>query len=361
MEKDKSLSLKSLAIGSLPHEDVKKAMTLVEENFSAIPFWPQLAKHNKNEDMIIQFLEQIPGLVVSENKIYLDNETETFYEQLESLFLDYEEIFGTNVGSNIDKYCISDNFSSTFGEFINIIKKYTPNFAKGQIVGPFTLSTTLVDKNGRLCFYDETLREVITKHLTMKALWQIKEIKKANSETTPIIFIDEPSISQLGTSAYLTISKNEVLSMLKEVSDKIKEADAMSAIHCCGKSDWTIPIESGVDIINFDGFLFAQNLSLFSKNIDEFIKTGGYIAWGMIPTLDKDALEKIDLSELENIFEKALKFLTDKGVDKNILLKQSLITPSCGAGSLSIELAEKAMNLTKDFSQKLNNIYKEIL
>jgi len=56
-------------------------------------------------------------------------------------------------------------------------------------------------------------------------------------------------------------------------------------------------------------------------------------------------------------FEEAIGYLINKGIDEQLLLKQSMVTPSCGAGSLSIELAQKAMNLTKELSLALKNTY----
>lgn len=348
------LKLNCMAIGSLPHKDVQSAMKIVENNFE-IPFWPQLAKYNRNEDMIAQFLENLPGLVIDSTteKTYLENESDEFFEQLENLFMDYEEIIASPNSEILEKYAVSEQNSSTFRPYLEIIKRTKPKFAKGQIVGPFTLATTLCDKDGKCAYYDETLREIIIKTLTLKALWQIKEIKKANADTTPIIFIDEPSISQLGTSAYITIPREEVIEILKGVSDLIQANGALSAIHCCGKCDWTVPIDSGVDIINLDGFFFAQNLSLFSTELKPFLEKGGMIAWGVVPTLDKDALEKTDLNEMVSKFEEAIDYLVQKGIDKSLLISRSMVTPSCGAGSLSIELAEKAMNLTKELSLKL--------
>lgn len=359
MENRKSdLQLNCMAIGSLPHKNVEDAMKIVKENFE-IPFWPQLAKFNKNEDMINQFLENLPGLVIDQKleKTYLENESDDFFEQLENLFLDYEEIISDIDAEILDKYKISDDNSSTIKPFLEIIKETKPKYAKGQIVGPFTLATTLTDKDNKCAFYDETLREIIVKTLSLKALWQIKEIKKANEGTTPIIFIDEPSISQLGTSAFITISKEEVVEIIKEVSDLIKEHGALSAIHCCGKCDWNVPIESEVDIINLDGFFFAQNLSLFSNELKPFLKNGGIIAWGVVPTLDKEALEKTDINEMVAKFDEAIDYLVKKGINKDLLISQSMVTPSCGAGSVNIELAEKAMNLTQELSLKLKEKY----
>lgn len=349
------LKLNCLAIGSLPHNNLNKAMALVENCFSQSPFWPQLVKVNKNEDMIIQFLEKMPSFFIG--KDYLDTEYDEFFEDLEQFFMDYEEVMSDFNSEVLDKYAVSENFSSSFPEFIKLVKKYKPDFAKGQIVGPFTLSTTLVDKDGKCAFYDETLREIIVKTLTLKALWQVKQIRHANPDTTPIIFIDEPSISQLGTSAFVTISQDEVIDLFREVSDSIKAAGALSAIHCCGKCDWSVPISAGVDIINLDAYSFAQNLSLFKNEVNNFLKKGGRIAWGVVPTLDKDALEAADMTVMIEKFNDAVKYLTDKGLDEKLVIDNSIITPSCGAGSLSEELAEKAMNLTKDLSEMLKKRY----
>lgn len=352
MGRNLDLTLNCMAIGSLPHKDVDVAMSVIEKNFSQIPFWPQLAKFNKNEDMIFQYLEKLPGLVDTGEKIYLDNESDEFFEQLEELFMDFEEIIAGNL-ELLDKYGISEQNSSTFSPFLEIVKKNQPDCAKGQIVGPFTLATTLVDKDGKCAFYDETLREVVVKTLSLKALWQIEQIKKVSPKTTPIIFIDEPSISQLGTSAFITISKEEVVEVIKTISDIIKSNGGLSAIHCCGKCDWSVPIDCGVSIINLDGYFFAQSLSLFSAELKPFLEQGGIIAWGVVPTLDKDALEKANIDIMIAKFNEAVDYLVKKGIDKELIIKHSMVTPSCGAGSLSVELAEKAMELTKELSLKL--------
>lgn len=353
------LTLNCMAVGSLPNKDVESAMKTVEKHFSQIPFWPQLARFNRNEDMINQFLENLPGLVIDQSaeKVYLENESDTFFEQLEELFMNYEEIIADISSELLNKYAITEENSSTLKPFLEIIKKTKPKFAKGQIVGPFTLATTLTDKEGRCTFYDETLREVVVKTLSLKALWQINEIKKVSPDTTPIIFIDEPSISQLGTSAFITISKEDVIGVLKEVSDLIKENGALSAIHCCGKCDWIVPIESGVDIINLDGYFFAQNLSIFSNELKPFLENGGIIAWGIVPTLDKDALEKASIDEMTAKFDEAIGYLVKKGINKDLLLKNSMVTPSCGAGSLTVKLAEKAMMLTQELSLTIKRKY----
>ena len=349
-----NLKLQALAIGSLPHNDVQKAMSVVKKDFSKIPFFPQLANISKNEDMIVQFLEGLPSFLHSnvENFI-LNSESEEFLSDLEEFFSDYEEIISGENLKKLDKYGISKQFSSTFGEFEKFITDTKPQYAKAQIIGPFTLATSLTDQNEQCVIYDETLKEIVVKLLSLKALWEIRRIKQANQDTVPIIFMDEPSVSQLGTSAYLTISEDEVVSMFAEISDLIKENGGISAIHCCGKCDWRIPINAGVDIINLDAFSFAQNLSIYSEKVEKFLQDGGKIAWGLVPTLDSTALEQITLEDLIENFKKSVKYLTKKGIDEILIIDNSLITSSCGAGSLNEELAEHAMELVFELSKEL--------
>lgn len=354
MNQYSNLKLQALAIGSLPHNSLEDAMMLVKKDFSTVPFYPQLANISKNEDMIVQFLEGMPSFFSDKiEKFAFDLEDENFLMALEEFFTDYEEIISGNDFSILEKYGISRQFSSAFPEFINLVKATKPEFAKGQIVGPFTLATSLLDKNGKCAVYDETLRDIIVKLLSLKALWQIRHIKLANTNTIPIIFMDEPSVSQLGTSAYLTISENDVVQMLKEISELIKANGGISAIHCCGKCDWRIPIKAGVDIINFDAFAFAQNLSVYSSEVEKFLLSGGKIAWGLVPTLDSVALENITLDDLVLKFKSSVNYLTKKGIDEKLIIDNSLITSSCGAGSLTIELAQKAMDLVFELSKTL--------
>ncbi|MBR6098251.1 hypothetical protein IKP85_00725 [bacterium] len=355
-----SLKLNCIAIGSMPHKNLTEAFNLVINTFGDIPFWPQMSKISKNEDMIIQFTENMPAFF--SDKSYLDMDYDNFYEDLENFFLDYETILSKEDPGDklIEKYAITPEMACSFSCLTDYIKISKPEFAKGQIVGPFTLATTLVDKDGKCAIYDDTLKEIIIKTLSLKAVWQIKKMKEANPDITPIIFIDEPSISQLGTSAYVSISEDEVLNMIKEVSDTIKSFGALSAIHCCGKCDWKVPIESGVNMLNLDAYSYAQNLSVYAKSVKNFLENNGKIVWGIVPTLDKNALEKAGTDIIENHFNKAVKYLTNKGINEKLIIDNSLVSTSCGAGSLTIELAEKALKLTKEISDRLKERYNDI-
>lgn len=357
-----SLTLKATAVGSLPHENPEEAIDLIFEEFKEIPFWPQLSNVDKKEDMTVQYIQGIPGIFYDEEncKYCYNAQSDEFFELLEEFFIDYEAIVHEKDMTNLDKYAITAPYSSAIPLYLQRFKQEGCKFAKGHIIGPFTWGTSLCDADNLCAFYDETYREVLIKGLTLKAVWQIEQVKKINPDAKVIMFMDEPVMSQFGTSAFLTVKKDEVVEALREIADVIKDFGALCAVHCCGKSDWSLLMDAGVDIINFDAFGYAKSLGAYSSEMELFLNKGGYIAWGFVPTLDKDALEKTNLEELEQKFEEAVDYLVkqSKGkIDRQLIVKQSFFTPSCGAGALPMELAQKAMKLVNGLSDRLKNKY----
>lgn len=272
------LTLECLAIGSLPCDNLDKAMEIVEKDFRNIPFWPQLTNISKKEDMITQFSD------------------------------------------NMSSFC-----SISFPKFLELIRRTKPHYAKGQITGPNTLSFRITVEN-------------LAEKLAQKALWQIEQIKVASPNTIPIIFIDEPSL------AY--VPDEIAQKMIKTVSDVIKQNGALSGVHCCGDCNWNVPIDAGIDILSFDAYAYLPK-----PEFKNFLLNGGKIAWGIVPTKDTEAIRDANLDKMIEVFENGVKYLTKMGIDEKIIIENSLITPSCGAGSLSEELAEKAMDLTKQLSE----------
>jgi methionine synthase II (cobalamin-independent) len=103
-------------------------------------------------------------------------------------------------------------------------------------------------------------------------------------------------------------------------------------------------LETSIDIINFDSFSFADNFVLYSEAIEKFLKRGGIIAWGAVPT--SEFRVNTDIKLVSGKLKDAMDKLVSRGVDKELLLKRAILTPACGMGSLSREIAEKAIDLT---------------
>ena len=141
--------------------------------------------------------------------------------------------------------------------------------------------------------------------------------------------------------------------MLKEICDIIRSNGALCGIHCCGKCNWSVPINAGADIINPDVYSFSEHFGLYANQINNFLQNDGKIMWGIVPTLDGEALKNISIEELVKIFKNSVNNLTKKGINEKLITDNSLISSSCGAGSLSEELSVRAMNLIKELSDTL--------
>jgi hypothetical protein len=94
------------------------------------------------------------------------------------------------------------------------------------------------------------------------------ELRKISPNT--IIFVDEPYLHSIG-SAFFALSSEQVVSLIKEVFSGIS---GIKGIHCCGQSDWSVIISTGLDILSFDAFNYAQSLTLYPKEVKSFIEKG---------------------------------------------------------------------------------------
>jgi hypothetical protein len=80
------------------------------------------------------------------------------------------------------------------------------------------------------------------------------------------------------------------------------------------------------------------------------------LGWGIVPTLDREVIAKENVSSLLLRFEEGIDQLASKGIDRYLLLKRALITPSCGAGGVLNEpLAEHMLNLLRQLSTALRS------
>ena len=333
------------AIGSFPHDQVNDACDLILQTISEVPCWPQLTAKGIYEEMCIQYTEGLPGFKIDfDQKIGYMDFSENFDSEMEMFYSKY-------LAKDVNHFSISEKYSSGFSTLLNILETSGTKdlrAIKGQIVGPITLAGITKDKNKIAAIYNDTTFDAIVKTLTMKACWQLEQFEKFN--VPRIIFVDEPYLASIG-SAFANIDKSKVISSLNEIFEAIHEKNSLAGIHCCGNTDWSMLIDTEVDIVNFDAYGYLDSLLLYWREVKTFLEKGGILAWGIIPT--SDDINNVSVNNLTEKIEKGISKLNDKGIDSAIICQGSLITPSCGTGSLSRENANKVMQYTKNVSEKL--------
>ena len=338
-------------IGSMPHADPTEACNLIARHLKDIPTWPQLPYRTFLENMYVQFSEGFPGLVIEGLNKEATRKTERIFvdRSLDST-KELERLYSAYLENEPQEFCISEAYAAGLYRFLS--SDHVSSMAvKGHVTGPISWGLTVTDQDRKSIIYDETLADAAAKMLRMKATWQENELRKINKNT--IMFIDEPYMSSYG-SAFLSVSREKVVTLIQEV---IAGISGLKGIHCCGNTDWSLFLGTGLDIINFDAYNYAESLSLYPEDVKRFLANSGTIAWGIVPPF-QDALAKESVASLKDRLEEAMAPFTRHGVPFRQLITQGLITPSCGLATLKTsEAAGHALELLVDLSETMRRRY----
>jgi hypothetical protein len=348
----------STTLGSLPHTNVALGTDLIFDSTPQIPAWVQFPKRTFRENMMVQFTEDMPGLTEHGDQVYFDTAAPDYVEQLTDFYARYLAGTEDRDVAALNSFGLSPQYAAGFPEFIARLPEHkTPWVAlKGQVTGPFTLGTNLLDQERRCAYYDHQLRDVIVKTVAMKAVWQIVELGRYGQPV--MIFLDEPALLGFGSQTLLTIGREDVLHDLNQVAAAIHAWGGLAGVHCEANTDWSLLMEADLDILDFDAYDHMQAITLYPSELHAFLKRGGILGWGIVPTLDREAAATETLPSLLAHFEDGLERLVRKGFDRKLLLRRALITPSCGAGGVLTEpLAERVLGLLRQVSTSLRDLH----
>ena len=336
----------ALAIGSLPQTRVDETLALIAECVPEAPFWPQLPNRSFLEGMYVQYGEGFPGAVLDKTgeRFYIDTESERFAGELTRF---YEAV----MAGELEYFRISPERAEGLWEGLPALAKScfkaAPALVKGQVTGPVSFGLGVADAGKKAVIYDATLADVVVKHLNCKARWQEAYLGRCFPGVPTLTFFDEPYMVSFGT-AFCTLSREQVRGLLNEVSSGLA---GLTGVHCCGNTDWSLLLDTEVDLLNFDAYEFGDNLLLYGAELKRFLKAGGYLAWGVVPTSSK-----IDEESVESLFALLvgqMERLGQAGIAMETIYERSFVTPSCGAGSLTPARAVRVFELTRDLSVAL--------
>jgi methionine synthase II (cobalamin-independent) len=317
-----------------------------------IPAWPQLPRRDFLEDMNAQFSRRLPciHMDLANRKIGFDTSRDMSGE--------LERFYMRVIEDDVEYFGLDDAHAAGFGCFIDTLganKALCVLALKGQTTGPLTLGLMADITDGKYALYKPDLFDAIVKNCAMNARWQVRKMKEYSH--TVIVSFDEPSLSIIGSGFY-SVDRDLVAGSFKEIIQAIHNEGGLAATHCCGNADWDELLDPALDldIINFDATddIIADKF-VNARNVVPYLEKERCIAWGIIPTL-KDKIENATPDRVEKNFQTVIKKLSQRGIREDEILKQSIITPSCGTGTLSVPLAEKTMKLLTGLSLKLRGL-----
>jgi len=119
-------------------------------------------------------------------------------------------------------------------------------------------------------------------------------------------------------------------------------------------ADGTVHRHKGY-IVNFDAYAYFDRFILYGDPIRAFLAAGGMLAWGIVPTLEPETIRQETVDTLYARWQAQFRQIEALGIAPATLFARSFITPSCGVGSLSLDLAKRVLALTRDLSATIRD------
>ena len=336
-------------VGSVPHPDAdelsKRLIKLLE-----VPAWPQLSRRSFRENMYVQYSSLLPAIQedAKQEKVYFDTSVD---------ITDALETFYTPIlADDVDAFALRPEYASGFFAMLETLQATNGVWAKGQVTGPISFGLTVTDQNLRASLYDEMLADAIVKNASMNARWQIQQLKFVRPNV--ILFLDEPYMAAFG-SAFISLSREQVIAYLDEVFDSIHAEGGLAGVHCCANTDWSVLLTTKVDILNLDAYGFIENLALYPAELREYLDSGGNICWGVVP--NNDQIFNESAQALAERLRNGINLIVEKAALRGVAIKaeefasHSLIAPACGLGSTSIDVADRVLEVVAETGDVLKS------
>ncbi|MBA4380593.1 MAG: methionine synthase, partial [Anaerolinea sp.] len=289
----------------------------------------------------------------AKEKIYFD----TRQDITSALEAFYTPILADDVGA----FALRPEYAAGFYAMLETLKSpnpqsaiSNPQFAKGQVTGPISFGLTVTDQDLRASLYNEMLADAILKNAAMIARWQVRQLKTARPNV--IIFVDEPYMASFG-SAFISLSREQVIAMLDEVFEAIHAEGGLAGVHCCANTDWGVLLATKVDILNLDAYGYIENLALYPIELRAFLDKGGAVAWGIVP--NNEEIYRVTTEGLAQRLRDGFRLLSKKAAARGVSIQpeefdtRSMIVPACGLGSTSIDVADKVFEVLAALGEML--------
>jgi hypothetical protein len=332
--------LLTTAMAILPHTDVDRAL---ETALSLdIPFWPQLPHVSYYEDMYVQAGEHFPGILVNMENRTIRFSMDKFVEELE---------YALSKMDDPQYFDISEAYSMVYHRFLSLELSGRPAI-RGQLEGPISFGFNVLDQDERPILFDDTVRPFMLEFMAKRVNVQLERLKKKNPNA--FMFIDEPGLQFLfsAMSGYGDIQAKKDLDFFFSLVNRPR------GIHLCGNPDWDFLLNLDLDILSLDVYTNGEVFASYAKSIRNFLDKGGVLAWGIVPT-NFEPFEKESLVSLETQLETQWSALDKKGIDREFLIRRSLLAPAtcCLVNPDKEKTVENAYQMIRNLSETLRGKY----
>lgn len=308
-------------IGSLPHRNADQA---AEFAFAAhdIPAIPSLPRRSPAESPIAQALGGVPGVT---------------FGPYGTIAVDVDRL---DVCAPVVTDLRSDGFVG-FRTFLDhAVRREHTGPVKWQFVGPLSVGIGLRRAGAPAALAFGVALHVVRSHLRMLA----EAVAAALPASLQLVVLDEPFADDLLQRDF-PIAPGEAVDLLSAAMAAVEPLAAVG-VHCCGDADVAMLIESGPRLLSLPA---SKRLVPMAGYLDRFLRNGGWVAWGAVTTEGPIGVAS-DRSwhQLSSVWCE----LVQRGADPARLREQCILTPECGLGTHSTDVAERVCHSLREVSRR---------
>ncbi len=297
-------------MGIMPHTSVDRALELVLS--LDVPFWPQLPNVSFYEDMYAQVSQNFPGVAVDPERGKITFSTARFEGELGDYSLRMAEP---------ELFALSPAYSAVYHRFLAEDLRGYPAI-RGQVTGPVSFGFRVVDEDSRPIIYNEGVRGLLFDFIQRKANVQYHQLREKNQNA--FVWLDEPGLGWVfsGLSGY-----NDVLTR-QDYQHFLAGFDGPKALHLCANVNLPYLLGLGVEILSFDAYQIGFMPREYAAAAGEFLKNGGIISWGIVPT-DAENLGRETVESLAGLLSGYWDMVSwNSGLSLEQVAGQALIAPA---------------------------------
>ncbi len=313
------------AMGIMPHKDPARAL---EQALGLdIPFWPQLPRISFSEDMFAQLADGFPGVNINLEEKRVEFDTTTFASELDA--------FSARMGDD-DLYAISDRNSKTYQHYLktDLSDRIT---IRGQLCGPINLGFRVVDEDKKPLIYNDDVRSLLFDFALGKINLQYRQLAQKHPQA--FVWVDEPGLGWVFNS-YAGYNEFQAQDDYHNFLDGF---EGPRALHLCLNVHLPYLFSLGLDILSIDAFQFETLPKGYSQDIADFLKGGGIISWGLVPTesvtLDPRTPEML-YNQLKGYWDV---IAANSDISAEYVARQALIAPAkcCIKNAVMVDMSEE--------------------
>jgi hypothetical protein len=178
---------------------------------------------------------------------------------------------------NPETYALTPEYSMVFREFLsNELGDYRA--IRGQVTGPVSFGFKVLDENLKPIIYNDSVKDILFDFIQKKVNVQYREMREKNPNA--FVWVDEPGLGYVfsGLTGY---NDQQAKTDFRRF---VQGIEGLKGLHLCAEVNLPYLLELGIEILSFDAFQIGFMPKEYADTVAGFLRQGGIISWGIVPT-----------------------------------------------------------------------------